>query len=483
MVLSIGIRDYAQLDDAPGADADARLFAAFAEQTMKVPADHIRLIVNEQATKSVIDAEIGQGLKGRLTNDLKKKGVIVYFAGRGASKEKKRYLLPREIDPHWMEKQGIDVDEIKKELSRIGAAFVLLILDTNFGASTARGFANPAAHGLLMKTPRVQVPTTYPTFALVASKDDEGAATVSSGHGRFSYHLFQGLNGKADQNDDKRVTLEELSQFIQSALPPDAGRAKAPQTPVFEGDPKKITEWSLCTLDDEESNAATETELQPWLRDQTTPQTGAKEVSNAMPTGSAEPTRTRIGFDLRAFGPRAWFGAGFVVEPLPWLSVLLEGGYMNVSDKSIVPATMDLPEFRVDVRTTTLTLLARARFRPWPRPTGLAPLIDVGAGFAFIDIENTSTMIGPDIKYKRTGQIPIVTFGLGMGYRSKGPFYAGAVSGLMLFAQDLKPSEVSGVSDPNESIKYQFTLDDLNNQLTRFGWTSLYGEVTAGFLF
>jgi hypothetical protein len=84
--------------------SDAELFADFAEKTLGVPRSHIHLLTGDAATKSSIDAELGEWLP---RNADPKGEVFFYYAGHGApdTEGDERYLVPWDADPKFIRTQ------------------------------------------------------------------------------------------------------------------------------------------------------------------------------------------------------------------------------------------------------------------------------------------------------------------------------------------------------------------------------------------
>jgi uncharacterized caspase-like protein len=57
------------------------------------------------------------------------------------------------------------------------------------------------------------------TFWITATGSQQFATEFAElGHGVFTYSLIEGLAGKAD-NGDKRITIKELSAYIENRVP------------------------------------------------------------------------------------------------------------------------------------------------------------------------------------------------------------------------------------------------------------------------
>jgi len=53
-------------------------------------------------------------------------------------------------------------------------------------------------------------------------------------HGLFSYFLMKGMQGEADENNDKNLTIQELFDFTKTNVSRTAGTLDREQTPQLE---------------------------------------------------------------------------------------------------------------------------------------------------------------------------------------------------------------------------------------------------------
>ena len=83
------------------------------------------------------------------------------------------------------------------------------------------------------------IPDNFTIFT--ASKLDQ----ISSGleeakHGIFSYYLMKGLEGKADSNQDKKITNGELLTYMDENVSQKAAELGREQNPSLAGNPDKV---------------------------------------------------------------------------------------------------------------------------------------------------------------------------------------------------------------------------------------------------
>lgn len=95
----IGIETYRRdLPQATGAAGDARLFAGLLEKTLGVPRGNIHLMIDADATKSSIDAELDEWLPRNAAAGAE---TFFFFAGHGSPDPTSgtRYLVAWDGDP------------------------------------------------------------------------------------------------------------------------------------------------------------------------------------------------------------------------------------------------------------------------------------------------------------------------------------------------------------------------------------------------
>jgi hypothetical protein len=81
-----------------------------------------------------------------------------------------------------------------------------------------------------------------PKFTVINSSTGEETSLGydASRSGLFTYYLCAGLQGRADANGDKQITLGELKTYISTNVMATSKKISGIQTPVFYGDENEI---------------------------------------------------------------------------------------------------------------------------------------------------------------------------------------------------------------------------------------------------
>lgn len=233
IALVIGIERYRRdLPAATGAATDARLFADHVELSLGVPRRNIHVLVDSDATKSSIEAELFEWLP----RNTKASGeVFFYFAGHGAPEPTSgaRYLVPWDADPKFIRTQGVSLEALNKHLESLSSRGAIAFVDACFSGAGGRSVLAPGTRPIVRE--KVPTPKTTKLLLLSATGPDQVTGTATSGHGLFSHFLFTGLNGEADSSRDGTVTLDELARFAAERVSDEARRDNRDQEPMLLG--------------------------------------------------------------------------------------------------------------------------------------------------------------------------------------------------------------------------------------------------------
>lgn len=227
----VGISDYKALTFFSGdlryADQDARRFVRFLESSAggRVPKAHIRLLQNNQATRQNILEALTLFEQARSGDR-----IIFYFSGHG----KPDNFVPYDAQPSqtgsWLAHA-----QIKRAFRQSGASTKLCIADACYAGS----MTNQQTSRLATKKSDTQH-TEYPTNTalILATRATQLAAENSQMHGGvFTHFLLSALQGKADSNTDRVVTIKELYTYVSLRMHQATARSgrNQGQKPVFYG--------------------------------------------------------------------------------------------------------------------------------------------------------------------------------------------------------------------------------------------------------
>jgi uncharacterized caspase-like protein len=205
------------------ADADA------VEKSMKQSSSTIfKAIVpytirNDKAVKSGIMAALEDVRKKSLEQDM----VVFYYAGHGVMSgesvdAKEFYIVPTDVTQLYgrddmLKEKAIPSSSLKEYAESINAQKQIFILDA---CQSAGALETVTERGVAEEKAIAQLARSTGTFWITSTGSNQFASEFEKlGHGIFTYSLIEGLDGKADANNDKKLTIRELSTYIENKVP------------------------------------------------------------------------------------------------------------------------------------------------------------------------------------------------------------------------------------------------------------------------
>lgn len=160
--------------------------------------------------------------------------VVITFSGHGTEDHR---LVPVDAGPDLAD--CVDLDELAKHLDEIVAAQLIVVLDCCFsgGFGGARVFAPTSTRNPLEdRGTLVELARGDGRIVLAASGAGEPALeTMRFGHGLFSHHLIEALQGFGPFTAAERLPLLELLGHVATAVVDSARLLGCVQTPALYG--------------------------------------------------------------------------------------------------------------------------------------------------------------------------------------------------------------------------------------------------------
>jgi tetratricopeptide (TPR) repeat protein len=209
----VGISSYRNLAPQyqlqfPERDAELMYSVLISPEGGNFPAENVHVLTGSKATLSNLRQEIEQWLPAAARDGDR---VVIYFAGHGFVFGGKAYLAPYDFDAGRVEATGYPMDALGAAIGgKIRAKWKVLLTDAcHSGAITPED--NQRINRSLLDLNRS-------LFSLTASRDRERSFESpdwGGGHGIFTYYVYQGMQGAADENRDGRVTADELAEYVR----------------------------------------------------------------------------------------------------------------------------------------------------------------------------------------------------------------------------------------------------------------------------
>jgi TPR repeat protein len=237
VALIIGIEAYSRLPQAQYADSDATHFYDYANQSLGVPPNKIKLLTDTKANR----VDLLQAMRSWMKTEVNgKSDVYIFFAGHGLSSPdgSKTYLLPADGDRDLLDETSILRDDLIA--SAKGAKTITMFLDTCYSGGTRTNEILLADARPIAIVPDKSALPSNVTVLAAASGAQLSSTYEAAQQGLFSYWLMKGLEGDADTNKDKKITTGELHEYVARQVGPMAQRRNRQQDPQLMGDSTRV---------------------------------------------------------------------------------------------------------------------------------------------------------------------------------------------------------------------------------------------------
>ncbi len=213
----IGNREYAgNIPSVDFAVRDAEYFKEYLIQTIGYRPGNIFYYTNEtQANMKVAFNKLKNAVKKG------KSDVFVYYSGHGAPDpdSKQGYFVPVDADPNYIKDTGYPVEDLYQLLNQTGAKSTTVVIDACFSGSSDGGMILKDISPVF-----IEVDDSFLTIDNSAVFTSATGEQVSSWyrdqkHSLFTYYFLKALQGDADSNADKKLTLLEIKDYVDDNVP------------------------------------------------------------------------------------------------------------------------------------------------------------------------------------------------------------------------------------------------------------------------
>jgi tetratricopeptide (TPR) repeat protein len=211
--LVVGISDYANkaFKDLKYADDDAILFADFLKKKMVQPQDtgNITLLTNKRASAIPVWNEINKMQNKAKEGDT----VYFYFSGHGsASNPEDIFIICHDAVKGQLDAGGcVNINSLKNRIKIMTANKVKVILITD---ACRTNESNDNVNNLMFTEALTKRAGDIQFSSCSKNEKSMEDRRWGDGHGVFTWYLWKGWMGMADDNNNKRVTFDELSKYV-----------------------------------------------------------------------------------------------------------------------------------------------------------------------------------------------------------------------------------------------------------------------------
>jgi murein DD-endopeptidase MepM/ murein hydrolase activator NlpD len=236
----IGIQDYKRVPKADFANNDAKEFYEYAVRALGIKPEKIKILLDEEADEVNVVKAFENWLPIQVNKD--KTDVYVFFSGHGlpAPDGKSLYLLPHGVDKELLSRTAVGQGEIVSALTVAKPRSVTMFIDACYSGQTKAGdvlIAN--ARPVTLKSDANLYPTNF-TVITASANDQISSSSPELKHGIFSFFLMKGMEGEADVNQDGKITVGEMQEYLSDKVARQAMTLNRKQNTQLVGDANKV---------------------------------------------------------------------------------------------------------------------------------------------------------------------------------------------------------------------------------------------------
>jgi len=161
----------------------------------------------------------------------------VFFAGHGLGSDdgSNIYLLPYSGIPQVLSQTGVHRTKLFKTIADTKPNSVTVFLDTCYSGTSRTEETLIAQRGIRIVPKEQSIPIGFTVFSAAGMKQTAKMLDEAK-HGLFSYYLMKGMEGDADRNEDRKITVGELHEYVLA----NVSRLQRNQTPELQGNAKRV---------------------------------------------------------------------------------------------------------------------------------------------------------------------------------------------------------------------------------------------------
>jgi hypothetical protein len=241
VAIIIGIEKYRRISSADYASRDASAFYDYAVRALGVPPENIRLLLDEKAEAAEVLRAFKTWLPTRVNKGKTK--IYVFYSGHGLPSNDGRslYFLPHEVDRDLLARTAVSQKEVAEAIQLTNPRSVTMFIDSCYSGQSRTGETLLASARPITLSPKqaTGLPENF-TVISASALDQISSSSPELKHGIFSYYLMRGMEGEADANKDKQITVGEMQTYLSEKVTRRAMGMNRTQQPQVVGDTSRV---------------------------------------------------------------------------------------------------------------------------------------------------------------------------------------------------------------------------------------------------
>jgi len=159
----------------------------------------------------------------KLNNAVKKgkSDVFVYYSGHGAPDpdSKQGYFVPVDADPNYIRETGYPVNDLYTMLNKKEARSTTVVIDACFSGSSDQGMILKDISPVFIEVESAILFSNNSVVFTSATGEQVSSWYRDKKHSLFTYYFLKALQGDADENKDKKLSLLEIKDYVDENVP------------------------------------------------------------------------------------------------------------------------------------------------------------------------------------------------------------------------------------------------------------------------
>lgn len=240
VAIIIGIQNYKRLGKADFSNKDAQKFYEYAYRALGIPKDRIKILTDADADQAAFLKSFRNWLPLYVRKN--KTEVFVFYSGHGLPSPdgKSLYFLPYGVDQDLLDETAIDQRKVVAAIQATQPKSITMFIDSCYsGLSKTGDILLSGSKPVTLKNSDIDYPTGF-TVMTASSPDQISSSSTELQHGIFSFYLMKGMEGDADLNNDKKITVGEMQKFLLDNVQLKAMSINRKQIPQVVGDTDRV---------------------------------------------------------------------------------------------------------------------------------------------------------------------------------------------------------------------------------------------------
>jgi uncharacterized caspase-like protein len=162
--------------------------------------------------------------------------VFVFYSGHGAPdpESKEGYFVPVDCDPSLVKFNGYSLTTLYNNLGKLDYRSLTVVIDACFSGSSDKGMLIKNISPVFINTVTKVLTDEFAMVFASSAAEQVSSWYPEKKHSLFTYFFLKGIQGAANNNKDRWISVGEMRKYLSDNIPYMArklnNREQTPQT-------------------------------------------------------------------------------------------------------------------------------------------------------------------------------------------------------------------------------------------------------------